>query len=342
MRKSQKKILYSIPGWEEFVSEYRKQNRDFLPFEEARKFVRNLNLNGKTDWKKWSKSSRPYNIPESPHKTYKNSGWINWGDFLGTGTIATYNRKYRSFEEARNFARKLKLSSKAAWQKWSKSGNRPNNIPSNPNITYKDSGWVSWGNFLGNKNIRRNNDFCSFEEARTFACKLKLSGKAAWQKWIKSGNRPDMPSTPDAVYKNSGWVSWGDFLGTGNIRIVGDFCSFEKARKFARNSKLNSKVDWEKWCKSGNRPSNIPSNPPVTYKDSWKSWGDFFGTENVHKKNFRPFKEARKFARNLKLNGNRAWNKWSKSNKRPNDIPSCPHKIYKDYWISWPDWLGKE
>ena len=62
MRKSHKKALYSIPGWEEFVSKDFKKY--FLPFEEAREFSRNLKLNKVSDWQKWSKSSeRPDNIP---------------------------------------------------------------------------------------------------------------------------------------------------------------------------------------------------------------------------------------------------------------------------------------
>ena len=85
MRKSHKKALYSIPGWEEFVSEYKKANTsDFLPFEEAREFARNLNLNGQAAWKKWSKSGkRPDDIPSHPDDVYIDSGWISWANWLG-------------------------------------------------------------------------------------------------------------------------------------------------------------------------------------------------------------------------------------------------------------------
>jgi hypothetical protein len=30
-----------------------------------------------------------------------------------------------------------------------KSGKRPAMVPSNPNITYADEGWLSWGDWLG-------------------------------------------------------------------------------------------------------------------------------------------------------------------------------------------------
>jgi hypothetical protein len=35
------------------------------------------------------------------------------------------------------------------------------------------------------------------------------------------------------------------------------------------------------------------------------------------------------------------WNEWSKSGKRPTDIPSDPANVYRDDgWVSFPDWLG--
>ena len=38
-------------------------------------------------------------------RTYADKGWKSWGDWLGTGTIATHLRQYRPFREARAFAR---------------------------------------------------------------------------------------------------------------------------------------------------------------------------------------------------------------------------------------------
>ena len=73
----------------------------------------------------------------------------------------------------------------------------------------------------------KKKEFVSFEEARKFARKLKLSGLKGWNKWCATDTKPDIPKSPDSTYKNSGWVSWGDFLG------------IEKAKKFVRNLKKN-------------------------------------------------------------------------------------------------------
>ena len=47
------------------------------------------------------------------------------------------------FAAARAIVRKLKLKGCKEWKAWSKSGQRPSNIPSHPNRNYRDDGWIS-------------------------------------------------------------------------------------------------------------------------------------------------------------------------------------------------------
>ena len=55
----------------------------------------------------------------------------------------------------------------------------------------------------------------------------------------------------------------------------------------------------------------------------------------------RPFAAARAFARSLNLTSYKAWQEWHKTDARPDDIPSGPHKTYKDQgWAGIGDWLG--
>ena len=58
-------------------------------------------------------------------------------------------RKWRSFAEARTFARSRGLTSKRAWYDWCASGARPDDIPADPCRTYKDQGWAGYGDWLG-------------------------------------------------------------------------------------------------------------------------------------------------------------------------------------------------
>lgn len=120
----------------------RCQTPNFLPFKEAREYLRSQNLGSKKEWQQWCKGGeRPPNIPSHPERTYKNTGWVSWHDFIGN--------EFLPFEKAREYARSLNLGSEGAWQQWIKDGGRPSNIPSTPDKIYKDKLWVSWQDWLG-------------------------------------------------------------------------------------------------------------------------------------------------------------------------------------------------
>lgn len=138
-------ILEYEPTWSDYFGKEVLSDAVLLPFEEAREFVLKLNLKNQKEWQKYCKSGvRPWNIPTAPNNKYKDKGWITWGDWLGTGTISTQDIVSLPFEEAHKFVLKLNLKNKKEWQKYCKSGNRPNNIPANPQRSYKDKGWITW------------------------------------------------------------------------------------------------------------------------------------------------------------------------------------------------------
>ena len=53
---------------------------------------------------------------------------------------------------------------------------------------------------------------------------------------------------------------------------------FEAAMEFARSQKLKNEVEWDRYCKSGKKPVDIPTHPDRTYKNSgWAGWGTWLG-----------------------------------------------------------------
>ena len=58
---------------------------------------------------------------------------------------------YRNFEVALQFIRKLNIRSATEWRKYAYSSERPKDIPSHPDQTYKNSGWKGWEYWLGTK-----------------------------------------------------------------------------------------------------------------------------------------------------------------------------------------------
>lgn len=183
-----------------------------------------------------------------------------------------------------------------------------------------------------------------FEEARDLVQKLGLRNEDEWRKYAKSKRKPpDIPSTPAATYKQQ-WISWGDWLGTGNVKLGKETRrSFENARIFAQSLQLSGESAWRIYVKSGLKPADIPAAPHKAYQhEGWLSWGDWLGTGNTRNKNWRTYSEAQQFVSQLNLRSETAWREYLKSGYKPDDIPSNPAAVYKDTgWKSWPHWLGK-
>ena len=155
-------------------------------------------------------------------------------------------KKFRDFESAREFVRKLELKNLKEWQDYSKSGKRPNNIPGDPRSVYKKQGtWISWGDFLGNENIsERFKIYRPFAEAREFVRSLGLKHVGKWRAYCKSGEKPDyIPATPERTYKKKGWVNHTDWLGTGTVATQQrKYRPFNEAREFTRSLNLKSQT----------------------------------------------------------------------------------------------------
>ena len=124
--------------------------RVYRTFEIARADVHTLGLSGQREWYALSTSNNlPEDIPAKPQRTYSKDGWNGWGDWLGTGRVAVQNRVFRPFIEARQYVHSLCLSSRTEWAKYHKAGKLPKDIPTAPQRTYADSGWISMGDWLG-------------------------------------------------------------------------------------------------------------------------------------------------------------------------------------------------
>ena len=143
----------------------------------------------------------------------------------------------------------------------------------------------------------KRREWRTFEACRTFAQSLNLKSQKEWKEYRKSGKRPDdVPGSPDEAYKDKGWISWGDFLGTGNNQNNKKvYREFEPCREFARTLGLRTWKEWMTWSRdSGKRPIDVPSHPDRTYKDKgWNGYRDFLG-EKPRPSSGKPRKKRKK------------------------------------------------
>jgi len=101
---------------------------------------------------------------------------------------------------------------------------------------------------------------------------LGLRTYTQWRQYASSGEKPhDIPYDPYNVYAQSGWAGWGDWLGTGAIAsYLRKYRSFKDARALVRRLGLKSHTEWQEYCRSGKKPSDIPSTPHSVYADAAK------------------------------------------------------------------------
>ena len=336
--------------------------KNYLSFEKAREFVRSLNLSGFNDYRKYTISGeKPKEIPSRPDVVYKNE-FKGYGDWVGTGSIPTQvmSKQFWPFEKARDYVRNLNLYSFEDWKEYSKSSEKPKEIPTNPHKIYKDK-WISYGDWLGTGRLSPTavgQNFWPFEKAREFARGLNLNSNKEYRTYTNSGNRPkELPTNPDTFYGDE-FTNWGDFLGTGfisNTIISKQFLSYEEAREHVRRLNFVTKREYIIWAKSDKRPKNIPHNAQDIFKKrgSWINWYDYLvGPALLTDKEFNrkyeikdkpkqyvSFLVARDMARDLNLNSKEEWYQYVKDNK-PEGIPIKPQEFYKELWTDWNDFLN--
>jgi hypothetical protein len=347
-------------------------------FSEARSFAQSLGLCNTAEWNRYrasgvpGKAARPADIPTNPQRVYNESGWAGWGDWLGTQRLANSSRSWREFTEARAFVRQLGLRNQGEWRDYCRGrvGCRvplPQDIPSTPSRSYAGKGWKNMSDWLGNGFIHyKERRYRPFSEAREFSRNLGLDSLKEWKDYC-SGRRTDLPPKPSDVprrpdlrYQDSGWIGFGDWLGTGRRRLSRrqggreTWRPFGEAKRFVASLCLKSSADWYEYCSSGiegkpPRPDDIPSNPKRVYKNfGWSGMGDWLGTGTIatYERRYRTLSEARQFVHSLGLKNHREWRaycggKFKGKPALPADVPRAPHHHYRHQgWIGYGDWLG--
>ena len=213
-------------SWEVFLSSpYKSPNTFiFLPFNEARAYVRKLNLKSQKEWRKYRKTHSITNIPAEANITYKNDGWEGWSDFLGNGKLN--HSKKLSYFEAKEYLKQFNFKKYDDFLKWY-DDIKCDFICKNPH-SYKD--FKSMQDFLGYED-----NFMPYEEFKNIIQNLGLQTSRDYTLWWNEKQPNRIPSSPDITYKNKGWTTWSDLLGTFNIAST-------KAREYKYNL-LNEFVD---------------------------------------------------------------------------------------------------
>ena len=308
---------------------------NFRSYEESKIYLKKYNYRQNTFKKSHENGELPLDIPYNPDYSYKNKGWVSWYDFLSNDERDP--RNYYDYKKARVVVRKLNFKGQKDFQTYVYK-NKISKIPSGPAKYYRNSGWKSWGDFLGTG--REKVEFENFDKTMLLAKKLKLKTNKDWLKYYNLGKIPkNFTKQPDSYFKKLGqWKGWPFFLGKKNHYTLK---TYDEAKLFLKKLNIKKITDFKSLHRKKKIPDDIPLNPQDKYTN-WIGWSDFLSNEIIApqdvKLQYLSFNKAKKFVYKLGLRSGSEWRNYCKKFKPK--IPRAPDKFYKKEWKSWKDWLG--
>ena len=268
---------------------------NFYNFEDAKSFVRNLNLKDLKEWQYYAKSKRPNYIPSAPQNTYQRE-WKGYGDWLGSGSVSI-NKIYQNltYEEAKKIIFKFKIKNYTEHRRIWKKKLKKLNIPAYPDSVFRDKGWISWSDYLGVKIIPGRVNWRTFEDAKLYLRKLKFKSRIEYRDYIRKNkfekDKIRLPFKAPGIYKDK-WVSWKDFIGPSydayslskynKGKHLKKSISYVNAKKILRKLKIKNQNQFYRLWKNKNlSKQGIPKKIDYFYKRTkeWHSWEDLLGKQ---------------------------------------------------------------
>nr|WP_314305404.1 VPA1269 family protein [Pseudomonas aeruginosa]MDT8214517.1 VPA1269 family protein [Pseudomonas aeruginosa] len=230
-------------------------------YAEAQAAAQALGIKSRSDYnKRYREDPR---LPSSPNMIYADAGWIDWYDFLGN----EWPDCYPTYAEAQAAAQALSIKNQPDYNKRYREDPR---LPSSPDRFYADAGWIDWYDFLGNE---RPDLYPTYAEAQAAAQALGIKSQTDYHNHYREDRR--LPSSPDRVYADAGWIDWYDFLGNERPDL---YPTYAEAQAAAQALGIKIKSDYGKRYREDRR---LPYCPEEVYADAgWIDWYDFLGNEN--------------------------------------------------------------
>lgn len=193
----------------------RRRKSKYVSYERCKDFAQSL---GVKTMKEWIEMPKLKNIPDYPSSIYKNKGWVNWYVFLDKPP-GRAKKEFMSYEDAVKWIRKKGIKS---IREFKNAKRVPDNFPSQPDVKYKDNGWISWMHFFGKLDAWGNPDqtqgmgsyrknFISYDDARKYMIERGITSRREFETMRKRPNC--IPALPAVYYKDKGWKNWCHFLG---------------------------------------------------------------------------------------------------------------------------------
>ena len=261
-------------------------------------------------------------LPSKPKNIYTNKGWYDWYDFLGTERPVFYP----IYNDAKKATQKLGIKSFIEYRKRYKEDPK---LPSQPDRTYSNDGWIEWSDYFGTTDI---SNYRTYEEAKVAARFLKIKSYTDYRnRYVED---PRLPFNPDRTY-NKEWKSFNDFLGIKKILLYPTLAEAKQAV-----SKLIIKTEKEYRLRH-KEDTRLPATPSKYYSNKgWIDNYDFFNKNKNRQDAYLTYDEAKKAVRLLSIKTRK---EYLKRYKEDHKLTSSPEKLYKGRgWIDNYNFFGNK
>ncbi len=177
-------------------------------------------------------------------------------------------------------------------------------------------------------NVKNNSwttNYIDYVECQKFAQITGIKNREDWMNFVetfKDVMPKCIPRDPSQFYRRNGHIPiWIDFIEAKKI-----------ITKYNYKSRLEMRTDYEK---RNLKNLAIPISPERVYREQWKGWKDYLGSNSLS------FKDLKKIVRQAGLTSNDDFVEWRKT-CGIKGIYRNPDKEYKEEWKGFHDFFGKD
>ncbi|WP_425666229.1 gamma-mobile-trio integrase GmtZ [Vibrio tubiashii] len=297
--------------WVDWFSFLDKEKQPWHPtYAEASDAAIGLGIQSQSEYNQRYKEDE--RLPSTPNQFYA-ADWVDWFSFLDKEKRPWYP----TYAEASEAAIGLGIQSQLEYKQRYKEDER---LPSHPSRVYA-ADWVNWFSFLDKE---KRSLYPTYEEASDAAIGLGIQSQLEYQQRYKEDER--LPSSPSRIYTT--WVNWFSFLDKEKRSL---YPTYAEASEAAIGLGIQSQSEYKQRYKEDER---LPSTPNQFYAADWVDWFSFLDKE---KRSLYPtYAEASEAAIGLGIQSQSEYQQRYKEDKR---LPSSPHRVYADNWVSWTHFL---
>jgi hypothetical protein len=263
----------------------------YFSYQESKEYLKSFQIESSYKFYRLVKSGsfdpRINKRPFDYFNTKNRKDWISWEDFLSFSKSEVLENKYLKFDDAKKIVHELRLKSQNDWNEWCKSQDmKMLKIPTNPNVVYKNSGWLSYSDWLGTVSYlnKKNINYLTYTDCKKFIKKNfpNIVNRNSWSNLDKKKLPLYIPKRPDYFYKKTNeWINWENFLDSkisprSKSKL---FLNFIDARKYVQSLEFKDQYEYYSFINQNNIEF-LPKRPDYVYKKDWTGYLDFLGCEN--------------------------------------------------------------